>query len=84
MDEKEMISKMWENGRPPILKEAKIINKKNGKIIVNENENSSTGWRNNKNEKWKLYKDNEVINPESEFETLIFKLGYELQITQHN
>lgn len=83
-EEREMIGQMWPNGNPPMLKEPKIIDKKNGKIIINENENSSLGWRNNKNEKWKLYKNQEIIQPQSMFETLIFKMGYQLQVTQHN
>jgi N-sulfoglucosamine sulfohydrolase len=76
ISENQLINEMWPNGEKPKLKEPTIVHKDNGINIISNNINSSVGWRNNKNDNWKIYLSDEVINPEKFFEIIVFKPGY--------
>ena len=76
ISENELINEMWPNGEKPKLKEPTIIHKDNGINIISNNINSSVGWRNNKNDNWKIYLSDEIIKPGKFFEIIVFKPGY--------
>ncbi|MEJ6753811.1 MAG: sulfatase [Flavobacteriales bacterium] len=84
MNEEQMLKEMWPNGKKPKLKAPSIIKKDNGIKIISNNKNSSVGWRNNNNENWKVYLENETIEPKKTFEILIFMTGYGSIITTYN
>ena len=74
--EYELIMEMWPNGKKPKLKEPSIIKNDIGINIISNNNNSSVGWRKNKNENWKIYLKDEIIKPGNDFEVIVFKPGY--------
>ena len=84
LSEVEMLKEMWPKGTKPILNEPYITEIKNGTIINSNNLNSSVGWRNNKNDKWEVYKENDVINVSNNFEVIVFKPGYGSKIKTFN
>jgi len=64
----------------PILNIPEIIINDEGFLIESNNLYASVGWR-NKNEKvWNIYKKNELIYPNDDFEVLVFRPGYEVLI----
>ena len=76
MSEVKMLKEMWPKGVKPILNEPSISKLNNGTKINSNNLNSSVGWRNNKNGKWEIYQENEIINPDNNFDIIVFKPGY--------
>jgi len=62
----------------PKLNMPEIIINDLGFLIKSNNLYASVGWR-NKNEKiWNIYKTNQLINPNEDFEVIIFRPGYEV------
>jgi hypothetical protein len=64
----------------PKLNMPEIIVNDLGFLIESNNLYASVGWR-NKNEKfWNIYKTNQLINPNDDFEVVLFRPGYEVLI----
>jgi len=77
MNELEMIDKMLNHGMKHVLNEPELETIQNGFKIISNNLNSSVGWRKMGAEKWEIYNGN-IIEPGNNFETIIFKPGYEI------
>ena len=62
----------------PKLNVPKLILNDSGYLIESNNPYASVGWRNKNESVWKIYTANELINPEDDFEVLLFRPGYEV------
>ena len=81
MSESAMLDSMFTSSMTiPNLNIPKVIKNDLGYLIQSNNLYASVGWR-NKNEKvWNIYSANEVIQPKSDFEVLLFQPGYEVLV----
>jgi hypothetical protein len=68
---------MLNHGMKHVLNEPELETIQNGFKIKSNNLNSSVGWRKMGAEKWEIYNGN-IIEPGNNFETIIFKPGYEI------
>ena len=78
MSEEEMYEKMFQESKTHLLNQPKIKKVKNGIIINPNNVNSSVGWKNNTDQSWRIYNENEIIKTNDCFEIIVFKPGYEI------
>ena len=69
---------MFQEGKTHLLNQPKIKKVKNGVIINHNNVNSSVGWKNNTDQSWRIYNENEIIKTNDCFEIIVFKPGYEI------
>jgi hypothetical protein len=81
MSESDMLDYMFTKSMSiPKLNMPEIIINDLGFLIESNNLHASVGWR-NKNEKvWNIYKTNQLINPNDDFEVVLFRPGYEVLI----
>ncbi|MDC3230619.1 hypothetical protein OBB01_04835, partial [Bacteroidota bacterium] len=79
MSEPIMLDSMFSNSMSiPKLNIPKLIQLDEGYLIKSNNLFASVGWRNKKEKVWKIYNEDELIQPKNDFEILIFKPGYEV------
>ena len=74
------------SGQDPCLNHNDKILCKNvsdGKIITSNNDGASIGWRNQEENSWKIYLNDEIIYPNDNFEIIIFKMGFEPLIKKY-
>ena len=64
----------------PKLNMPKLVSKDAGYTIESNNLNVSVGWRNKSEKAWNIYTANDFIQPNDDFEVLIFRPGYEVLI----
>ena len=76
INENQLINEMWPNGEKPLLKDPSVIKTEKGFKIISNNDNSSLGWRDNSNENWKVYLEDEIIYPKNNFEIIEFSPGF--------
>ena len=81
MSESAMIDSMFTSSMSiPKLNIPKLITNGEGYLIESNNQYASVGWR-NKNEKvWNIYTTNDLIQPNGDFEILLFRPGYEVLV----
>ena len=81
MSESTMLDSMFTSSISiPKLNMPEIVINDLGFLIESNNLHASVGWR-NKNEKvWNIYKTNQLINPNDDFEVVLFRPGYEVLI----
>jgi arylsulfatase A-like enzyme len=81
MSESSMLDSMFTRSISiPKLNMPEIVINDLGFLIESNNLHASVGWR-NKNEKvWNIYKTNQLINPDDDFEVVLFRPGYEVLI----
>ena len=60
------------------LNTPKLIIDDLGYLIESNNQFTSIGWRNKNERSWNIYTANEFIQPNGDFEVLIFRPGYEI------
>ena len=60
----------------------KLIINELGYLIECNDPYTSIGWRNKNEEVWNIYTKNELIQPNDDFEVLLFRTGYEIVICQ--
>ena len=74
-----MVESMFSNALYiPILKTPKLITNGKGYLIESNNQYASVGWR-NKNEKvWNIFTTNDLIQPNGDFDILLFRHGYKV------
>ena len=79
MSESAMLESMFTSAMSiPKLNMPKLITSGEGYLIKSNNQYASVGWR-NKNEKvWNIYTANDLIQPNGDFEVLLFRPGYEV------
>ena len=81
MSESDMLNHMFTSSMSiPKLNMPKLITNDFGYIIESNNMYASVGWRNKHETVWKIYTANELIQPKTDFEVLLFKPGYELLV----
>ena len=79
MSEPIMLDSMFSNSMSiPKLNIPKLIQLDEGFLIKSNNLFASVGWRNKKEKVWKIYNEDELIQPKNHFEILNFKHGYEV------
>ena len=61
----------------PKLNAPNLIQSDIGYLIESNNLNTSIGWRNKNENTWNIYQKNEIIQPNNDFEILLFRPGYE-------
>ena len=64
----------------PKLNTPNLIESDAGYLIESNNLNTSVGWRNKNETIWNVYQKNEIIQPNSDFEILLFQPGHETLI----
>ena len=81
ISESNMIEYMFtESISIPKLNAPKLIESDVGYLIESNNLNTSVGWRNKNETIWNVYLKNEIIQPNRDFEILLFRPGYETLI----
>ena len=81
MTESKMLNSMFTSSMiRPKLDVPRLIVNELGFIIESNNLNASIGWRNKNETVWNVYKKNDLINPEDDFEVIVFQPGYEILI----
>ena len=81
MTESQMLNSMFTSSMiRPKLDVPRLIISELGFIIESNNLNASIGWRNKNETVWNVYKKNDLINPEDDFEVIVFQPGYEILI----
>ena len=81
MSESAMLDSMFTSSMSiPILNIPEIIIYDEGFLIESNNLNTSVGWRNKNETTWNIYQKNEIIQPNRDFEILLFRPGYELSL----
>ena len=79
MSESAMIESMFTSSFSiPKLNIPKIIINDEGYLIESNNLHASVGWRNKNETVWNIYTINQLIQPNDDFEILIFRPGYEV------
>ncbi len=79
MSESAMLESMFTSSMfIPKLNEPKLIKNGEGYQIKSNNQYASVGWRNKNEKSWNIYKENDLIQPTSDFEVLLFKPGFEV------
>ena len=81
MSESGMLDSMFNSTMTtPKLNMPKLIMDDKGYLIKSNNQYTSVGWR-NKNEKvWNIYTTNELIQPNDDFEVILFRPGYKILV----
>ena len=64
----------------PKLNMPKLVSKDSGYTIESNNLNVSVGWRNKSEKAWNIYTANKLIQPEDDFEVVLFRPGYKILI----
>ena len=64
----------------PKLNTPNLIESDAGYLIESNNLNTSVGWRNKNETSWNVYQKNEIIQPNNDFEILLFRPGHETLI----
>ena len=81
MTESQMLNSMFTSSMiRPKLDVPRLIISELGFIIESNNLNASIGWRNKNETVWNVYRKNDLINPEDDFEVIVFQPGYEILI----
>ena len=81
MSESTMLDTMFSSAMSvPKLNTPKIIKDDLGYLIESNNQFTSTGWRNKNDISWNIYTKNELIQPKSDFEVLLFRPGHQILI----
>ena len=81
MSESAMLDSMFTSSMSiPKLNMPKLVSKDAGYTIESNNLNVSVGWRNKCEKAWNIYTANDFIQPNDDFEVLIFRPGYEVLI----
>ena len=58
----------------------KLIMNDAGYLIESNNLYTSVGWRNKNETVWNIYTANKLIQPEDDFEVVLFRPGYKILI----
>ena len=81
MSESTMLDSMFTSSmKIPKLNIPKLIINDAGWLIESNNLYTSVGWRNKNETVWKIYIENEFIQPKDDFEVILFRPGYEVLI----
>jgi hypothetical protein len=81
LSESAMLDSMFTSSMTiPKLNVPKLILNDSGYLIESKNPYASVGWRNKDESVWKIYTANELIQPEDDFEILLFRPGYEVLV----
>ena len=81
MSEPTMLETMFSSSISiPKLNTPKLVVSDSGYIVESNNLYTSVGWRNKNETVWNIYSENEKIQPNDNFEILLFRPGYEILI----
>ncbi len=81
MSEATMLETMFSSSISiPKLNTPKLVVSDSGYLVESNNLYTSVGWRNKNETVWNIYSENEKIQPNDNFEILLFKPGYEILI----
>ncbi len=81
MRESTMLDSMFTSSMSiPKLNMPKIIINDLGYIIESNNLHTSVGWRNKNETVWNIYTQNKLIQPNEDFEVLLFRPGYKILV----
>ena len=81
MSESAMLDSMFTSSMSiPKLNMPKLIMNDAGYLIESNNLYTSVGWRNKNETVWNIYTANKLIQPEDDFEVVLFRPGYKILI----